>query len=547
MFDAPSSPSNEKPTPNSSELFPDLGSKRSPKPSVPAASQRFAPPAPPVKKEDAILLDAEPDEDHAETNDLRQMSSDDDATTLDATEVEEVDDDEWEDVEASASSDLDALSVGLKKKPALAKSPIVPKCDADLDDEPTVARPSPLSGPVSSVPPPSRAPHSRVPAPPQSRIPTGPISRVPAPPSSRMVSGKLPPPPSLPPSRHSVPVASTPSASAPLPSAPVASVRAAGAAAALTATGAAPAISVPPPSYQPVASRPAPISAEASSSGQLSTIPPVAESVRVVPPQRAKPSRLPWLFAAAALFVAFVGGGGALAYANKAALGFGGGAGGTLVVTAAGPGGKAVDGVRILADGTVVCESSPCRMDSLKAGTHFITAEADGYQSTAARAISVAAGEESALHIDLSPKAGAEPEAKAEPKSADEPAEAEKVDLSADEPQEEAKATAQAPAAKPATGAKPGAKVAAKPAAPADKKADEDKGAPAAMGTLNINSIPRSTVVLDGRPLGMTPQMGISVPAGPHSVVFVHPELGRKVGGATVKAGGTATVAVRFE
>jgi serine/threonine-protein kinase len=65
-------------------------------------------------------------------------------------------------------------------------------------------------------------------------------------------------------------------------------------------------------------------------------------------------------------------------------------------------------------------------------------------------------------------------------------------------------------------------------------------------GTLNINSIPVSKVVLDGRPLGSTPKVGISVPAGPHTVTFIHPEKGRKSVSVNVKPGETKTAAVRF-
>jgi hypothetical protein len=65
-------------------------------------------------------------------------------------------------------------------------------------------------------------------------------------------------------------------------------------------------------------------------------------------------------------------------------------------------------------------------------------------------------------------------------------------------------------------------------------------------GRLNINSIPASNVILDGRPLGQTPKIGISVPAGSHTVMFVHPQYGRKIQSVRVKPGGTATAAVRF-
>jgi serine/threonine-protein kinase len=67
----------------------------------------------------------------------------------------------------------------------------------------------------------------------------------------------------------------------------------------------------------------------------------------------------------------------------------------------------------------------------------------------------------------------------------------------------------------------------------------------AGSATLNINSIPVSTVVLDGRPLGQTPKVGIRVSAGAHTVVFVSGS-NRKVATVNVAAGGQKTVAVRF-
>ncbi|MFO0568700.1 MAG: serine/threonine-protein kinase [Polyangiaceae bacterium] len=70
--------------------------------------------------------------------------------------------------------------------------------------------------------------------------------------------------------------------------------------------------------------------------------------------------------------------------------------------------------------------------------------------------------------------------------------------------------------------------------------------AAAGNGTLNINSIPVSNVILDGRPMGSTPKVGLSVPAGNHTVVFVHAEHGRKTRVVNVPAGGSATAAVRF-
>jgi serine/threonine-protein kinase len=65
-------------------------------------------------------------------------------------------------------------------------------------------------------------------------------------------------------------------------------------------------------------------------------------------------------------------------------------------------------------------------------------------------------------------------------------------------------------------------------------------------GTLNMNSIPVSRVLLDGKPLGSTPRMGVSVSAGSHTVTFIHPDQGKKTVSVTVKAGETKTAAVKF-
>jgi hypothetical protein len=69
--------------------------------------------------------------------------------------------------------------------------------------------------------------------------------------------------------------------------------------------------------------------------------------------------------------------------------------------------------------------------------------------------------------------------------------------------------------------------------------------APSGGCTLNFNSIPASRVVLDGRPLGMTPKVGVAASAGSHSVLFVA-EGTKKSTSATCKAGETKTVAVRI-
>jgi serine/threonine-protein kinase len=66
------------------------------------------------------------------------------------------------------------------------------------------------------------------------------------------------------------------------------------------------------------------------------------------------------------------------------------------------------------------------------------------------------------------------------------------------------------------------------------------------FGYLNLNSIPASNVVVDGRPLGQTPQVSEKLAAGSHSVVFIHPERGRRAQSVVLAPGARRTVAVRF-
>jgi hypothetical protein len=78
-------------------------------------------------------------------------------------------------------------------------------------------------------------------------------------------------------------------------------------------------------------------------------------------------------------------------------------------------------------------------------------------------------------------------------------------------------------------------KSAESPATPAVTK---EAKAPAGEATLKINSIPPSTVVLDGKPLGATPQLNVTVSPGTHTILFVNAELSlKKTITVTVKAG----------
>lgn len=103
-----------------------------------------------------------------------------------------------------------------------------------------------------------------------------------------------------------------------------------------------------------------------------------------------------------------------------------------------------------------------------------------------------------------------------------------------------------APAGLPRAAAPTPAPRAAAAPAPAPRAA-APAPAPAATGggTLNINAIPKASVILDGRPLGITPKVGITVSAGPHTVILVK-DGERVTKSVNVKPGATATVVHRF-
>ena len=71
--------------------------------------------------------------------------------------------------------------------------------------------------------------------------------------------------------------------------------------------------------------------------------------------------------------------------------------------------------------------------------------------------------------------------------------------------------------------------------------------AAADFGTINANSLPPSSVLIDGRPHGQTPVTGVRVAAGSHTVVFKHKDFGIQSRGVSVAAGKAATVTVKFD
>jgi hypothetical protein len=63
-------------------------------------------------------------------------------------------------------------------------------------------------------------------------------------------------------------------------------------------------------------------------------------------------------------------------------------------------------------------------------------------------------------------------------------------------------------------------------------------------GVLHLNATPWAEVWIDGEPVGETPIGNLSVPIGPHEIVFRHPQLGEQRHAATVTLAGPTRVSV---
>jgi hypothetical protein len=74
---------------------------------------------------------------------------------------------------------------------------------------------------------------------------------------------------------------------------------------------------------------------------------------------------------------------------------------------------------------------------------------------------------------------------------------------------------------------------------------DMSSSADARVGTLNVLSSPPASVVLDGRPIGQAPRI-VQVPAGTHTVVFIHPLYGRQLRRVIVNPGKTTAASANF-
>ena len=74
---------------------------------------------------------------------------------------------------------------------------------------------------------------------------------------------------------------------------------------------------------------------------------------------------------------------------------------------------------------------------------------------------------------------------------------------------------------------------------------DLSSGADANVGAINVTSNPPANLVVDGRPVGKAPRV-VKVPAGLHTVVFIHPLYGRQSLNVNVGSGATTSASADF-
>jgi hypothetical protein len=66
-------------------------------------------------------------------------------------------------------------------------------------------------------------------------------------------------------------------------------------------------------------------------------------------------------------------------------------------------------------------------------------------------------------------------------------------------------------------------------------------------GVINLNAAPWAEVFLDGQSVGETPIGNLSVPIGPHEIVFRHPQFGEKRHAVSVTAGAPVRISVEMK
>jgi hypothetical protein len=66
-------------------------------------------------------------------------------------------------------------------------------------------------------------------------------------------------------------------------------------------------------------------------------------------------------------------------------------------------------------------------------------------------------------------------------------------------------------------------------------------------GVVNLNASPWAEVFVDGQRVGETPIGNLSMPIGPHEIVFKHPQLGEKRHAVSVTAGVPVRISVEMK
>ena len=187
------------------------------------------------------------------------------------------------------------------------------------------------------------------------------------------------------------------------------------------------------------------------------------------------------------------------------------------VVTATDTRGQALRSAQVVVDGVPSCEATPCSID-VEPGGHQVDVIDRTTEHRASRSFSVAKGERTTLHFALPAEVATARPAAPPPPNPDAP-------IAVSALPREAQAERPAPSAT---------------ATPAEVPR------PTAGAFLSLNSIPIASVLIDGRPVGSTPLVGLAVGAGTHSVTFAHPELGRRSAAIQIGPGEKKAVVVRF-
>lgn len=211
-----------------------------------------------------------------------------------------------------------------------------------------------------------------------------------------------------------------------------------------------------------------------------------------------------------------------------------------------GVGNVALTAPKVFIDDTLRCENPRCEL-TLAPGTHFVRAEAQGFLTTAPQAVKVQGGQTAVYNFSLLPSAQ-------QAVGFSEIARRQEF-----HPVGDATASASADARVSADGAAENSNLqpspdqvvtitdlpAVSPPAP-NRVIHPPSKLPGATGRLSFNSIPPSSVLLDGRPLGGTPRANVRVTPGTYTVTFVHPKHGRKNITVKIASGANKSVSVRF-